>query len=144
MVRKLSIRNLRFGGIWILLVIYMAAGGNDDVRDGFVPFAAVVEAGDGADGVENAFGVRDLHAADLLDNTFGGETNVLAAALEETGGVGVAVDAARIFDFEDFSEVSDVAPIEEVLFEGLTEGVIADGAFAAVALQFRFFRFGDE
>jgi hypothetical protein len=127
-----------FGGGWQLefgrVYSWLAAGGNDDAFDRLDPFAAVAEAGAGIDGAKDCVWAG-LGLVNILDQKFGGESEVLAAALVEAGGAGVAIDGAAAGELIFFAEQFGIAPIEEILFEVGALAVVADGAFTLVAVH---------
>jgi hypothetical protein len=65
----------RFGGGWRLEIGRgcgeLGAGGNDDVLNGFNPFATVVEAGAGVDGTKDGVWAGS-GVINILDQEFGG------------------------------------------------------------------------
>ncbi|HVA16920.1 MAG TPA: hypothetical protein VMV59_04305 [Candidatus Dormibacteraeota bacterium] len=106
--------------------------GDDDARGRVDPFACVVDARDGADGANDGVG-RDGHFADAFDDAFESETKIQAAAREQAGGVGMAVDGREITEMIALDEVEGIAPVEEIEFDGGAGGMIADAAFGGVA-----------
>ena len=90
----------------------------------------------------DAKGAKDSHAAgrglvDVLDNTFADATKIGAAAFEEIGSGSVAVNggARRELIVERYGGFR--APTDEVGFDGIAVGMLADGAFAGVAFEGR-------
>jgi hypothetical protein len=112
----------------------LAAGGNDNAFDRLDPFATVVEAGAGIDGAKNCVWAGPC-LVNIFDKEFGGEAEILAAALVEASGARVAIDGAVIGESVLFANQFGVAPIDEILFEVGAPGVVADGAFALVAVH---------
>ena len=97
------------------------------------PLAFVVEAGADADGAENSFGGGD-DLVGVLDDEVGGEAQVFAALLHESGGACVAIDGAKIAQAILLADEIHVAPVEKMLFDADAVGMVADDAFARVAL----------
>ena len=94
--------------------------------------AVVGEAGLGADGSDDCIG-SGFGIGAFFDHTVEGEAHVAPAEFEEPEGVSVAVDGV----FGDFVVDGDRAggsPVEEVEFDQVAVGVIANVALTAVAL----------
>lgn len=90
----------------------------------------------------DAKGAKDSHAAwrgfvDALDNAFADTTKIGATTFQESGSDSVAVDggARRKLIIEGNGVFR--APINEVGFDGIAVGMVADGAFAGVAFERR-------
>lgn len=114
----------------------LVAVGNDEASGWLDPFAAVVDAGAGVDGAEDDIGIG-LGLIGMLDEKFGGEAQVLTAALVETQGARVAIDGVVIREIVILLNQVGAAPTDEGLFQVCAVGVMADGAFARVALKLR-------
>lgn len=119
----------RAGG-WDVLV----AMGDDDFFAGFVPVAAVVDAGEGADGADDGVGGRD-DALGLFDEEAEGVTGLLGAEAEEAEGVAVPVDDAAVGEAEFVGDDGRTVPVKDGLVDCLSFGVIADGAVGYVAVK---------
>lgn len=90
----------------------------------------------------DAKGAKDCHAAgrsfvDALDNTFADATKIGATAFDEAGSGGVAVNGGARRELITEGNGGFRAPIDEVGFDGVAVGMVADGAFAGVALEGR-------
>jgi hypothetical protein len=59
---------------------------------------------------------------------------VFAASFDKAEGSGVAVDGAGVGDIVLFGEVPDVAPVDKFFLDLFAVGMLADDAFALVAL----------
>jgi len=86
--------------------------------------AFVVDAGADADGADDAFGGGDDRVG-VLDNELGGEAEIGAALLQEAGGAGVAIDGAEIVQAVLVADRIGIVPVEEMLFDAGTFGVVA-------------------
>ena len=64
--------------------------------------------------------------------------NILAAAKGESGGMSMAVDGAVVVEVVHFRNPPGGTPADEFLFDGGAVGMVADDAFAAVAVEIRF------
>jgi hypothetical protein len=91
----------------------------------------VIEARIGANGAKD--GIRRDGGEGKLKDIVEHGAEVLAAAFEEAGGAGVTVNGACVVQAELLGNVKDVAPFQEILFDGLAVGVAADGTLALVA-----------
>ena len=98
-----------------------------------------IDARAGADGAQEDIGIG-LGLIGMFDQKFGGKAQIPAAAFVKTLGVRVAIDGVVIREFILLLNQVGVAPTEEVLFDIGAVGVMADGAFAGVALGSREFR----
>lgn len=126
LIVRLAIRILGGGGWGGRL------GGVDDFSDRFDPFAVAGEATGGANGLDYVV-ASDFGGVYLLDDAVEGVADVAAAAGEEAGGMGVAVDGRVVGDSEIAGDGVGTFPIEEGVFDGLALGMMADTASAAVA-----------
>lgn len=109
-------------------------GGNDEPPGWLDPFAAIVDACAGMDSAEDDIGIGS-GLVGVLDEEFGGETQVLAATLVKTLGARVTIDGVVIRELVILLNQLGVAPTDEGLFDVGAVGVTADGAFARVALE---------
>ncbi|HEV2314350.1 MAG TPA: hypothetical protein VGR94_03520 [Candidatus Acidoferrales bacterium] len=87
-------------------------------------------------------GAKDSHAAgrslvDALDDTFADATKIAAAAFEEPGSGSVTVNRGARGELIIEGDGGFRAPIDEVGLDGIAVRMIADGAFAGVALEGR-------
>ncbi|HEV2488951.1 MAG TPA: hypothetical protein VGT03_04020 [Candidatus Acidoferrales bacterium] len=105
-----------------------------DARDGLVPPHRVAEAGVGANGFDVGRG-SELEFFAALENVFDGEEVIAAAPVVEAGGMSVAIEDAAIVEIEIAGDVVGAAPMDEGFFDGFEIGMMADGAFAAVAVE---------
>jgi hypothetical protein len=96
--------------------------------------AFVVDAGADADGADDAFGGGDYRVG-VLDDQLGGEAEIGATLLQEAGSAGVATDEAEIAQAALIADRSVIGPVEGMLFDVGTFGVVADGAFAGVTFE---------
>ena len=71
-------------------------------------------------------------------------TDIQTTALEESGGVGVAVDGAVTFELVDVDNFVRFAPVDEVFFDFLAAGMLADLAFALVIVERGRFELGEK
>lgn len=90
----------------------------------------------------DAKGAKNRHGAgrgfvDALDNTFADATIIGAAAFEEASSGSVAVNGGARREMIIEGNGGFRAPIDEVGFDGVAVGMVADGAFAGVALEGR-------
>lgn len=90
----------------------------------------------------DAKGAKNCHAAgrgliDSLDNTLADATKIGAAAFEEAGSGSVAVNGGARRELIIEGDGGFRAPIDEVGFDGIAVGMVADGAFAGVAFEGR-------
>jgi hypothetical protein len=95
---------------------------------------AGADAGADADGADDAFGGGDYRAG-VLDVQLGGEAEIGATLLQEAGSAGVATDEAEIAQAALIADRSGIGPVEGMLFDVGTFGVVADGAFAGVTFE---------
>ncbi len=97
--------------------------------------ALVVNQGTGADGVNDRHGGR-LDGFGLLGDVNRRVANVQHAFLEESGGMGVAIDGPRGQAIV-MGDSGSAVPVEEIEFDFDALLVFADGAFAGVAAERR-------
>ena len=88
----------------------------------------------------DAKGAKNCHAAgrgfvDVLDDTFADATKIGAAAFDEASGGSVAVSGGARGELIIERNGGFRAPIDEVGLDGIAVGMVADGAFAGVALE---------
>ena len=88
----------------------LAAGGNDNALHRLDPFATVVEASAGIDGAKNCVWARPC-LVNIFDKEFGGEAEILAAALVEASGARVPIDGAVIGESVLLADQFSIAPI---------------------------------
>lgn len=119
----------RAGGSGVLVAV-----GDDDLFAGFVPVAAVVDAGEGADGADDGVGGGD-DALGLLDEEAEGVSRFFGAEAEEAEGVAVPVDDAAVAEIEFVGDDGRTVPVKDGLVDCLSFGVIADGAVGYVAVE---------
>lgn len=113
----------------------LRAGGRYDMSGGgFGPLAAIIKASEGANGAQNFEGGRHLDTVDVFKNFVDDNGDVLLALLEQAGGACVAVEGA-VIDLIFFIDVIGVAPVEEIGFDDVAMGMLADLAEAAVAFK---------
>ena len=98
------------------MVDVIGAGGLD-------PFAVMVEVGVDAGGADDDVGVFQGAGFGLLQEIFQDAGELLFAAAEEAGGVGVAVDGRAIAEAVFAGDFIGAAPAEEVGFDGVAEGM---------------------
>lgn len=96
--------------------------------------AVLVEAGTGADGVDDFGGGRD-DAFGFFDDEFEGTNGVAAALGVEAGGLDVAVDGGGVEVVIFASDAGGTVPVEVVVLDGLAVRVAADGAADAVVVE---------
>ena len=65
---------------------------------------------------------------------FEGVAHVQTTPVHEAGGVGMAIDAAIVVEIVFESDVCRIAPVEDVIVNFRAIGMVADEAFALVAL----------
>ncbi|HYL47420.1 MAG TPA: hypothetical protein VEU52_10365 [Candidatus Limnocylindrales bacterium] len=99
---------------------------------GFDPLAVVVEVGVDTGGADDDVGVFEGASFGLFQEVFQDAGELLFAAAEEAGGVGMAVDGGSTPEAVFAGDFFGAAPAEEVGFDGVAERVGADGAEAAV------------
>ena len=78
-----------------------------------------------------------------LDEISEREAEVVVAAGEKPGGMGVAVNGSFVGEFVIDGNLVGAVPMEEGLLDGLAFGVAADRAFPFVARKFRNWRIDD-
>ena len=116
------------GGERISVLVCM----REDVSLGrFYPLALLVEAGAGADGVDDFVGGGD-DAFCFFDDEFEGTDGVAAALGVEAGGSDVAVDGGGVEGGVFAGDAFGAVPVQVVVFDGFAVGVAADGAADAV------------
>jgi hypothetical protein len=100
----------------------------------FDPLAIGIDMRGGDDGADD--GVRgDLDHRGLFDDVGERGTNAGAAAVEKSGGVGVAIDGGVVGDAVVGGDGVRAAPVEVVLLDKVAVGMAADGALALVARE---------
>jgi hypothetical protein len=99
------------------------------------PAAVFGETAVGADGADDAAG-RGLHLTSALDDEFKRAADMASAAVEETGGVRMAVESGVVRDAVFLDDLGGAAPVEEGFFDGGAVGVFADGAASRVSPVF--------
>ena len=104
----------------------------DDALLGWIdPLAFVVEAGAGADGVDDFVSGGD-DAFGFFDDEFEGADGVAAALGVEAGGLDVAVDGGGVERGVFAGDACGAVPVEVIVFDGFAVGAAADGAAEAV------------
>ncbi len=134
--------------------------GGLDVRDGNLPgrldpFARLRDVGVGANGVRDGVGRDHLDFVDALDEVSERGAQVALAAVEESHGVGMAVDGGFIGEIVIGGDFGGALPVEGGFLDGLSFGMAADAGasltylrppgdkLALVAGKFRNFRIDD-
>ena len=107
---------------------------NDDGLRGADPVAFAVQLGIEANGADDGGG-RHIYRVHMFEERLERDANRLAATCEQSGGVGVAVNRGVIREAELFGDVDRMAPVKEIVFDGVAVGMSANGAFARMALQ---------
>jgi hypothetical protein len=108
--------------------------GEDDTGGWFDPIARVVEASVGADGAND--GVRGRSGArGAFENVLEDGANVAPALVEEAEGVSVRVNRAIVRQLIISGDVPNLAPVEKFLLDGRAIRMMANGAFARMALE---------
>ena len=118
---------IRLGGGWDIVVFDDQAFGGYDVG------AVIAEAGAnfyGADDVADA----GAGIASSFDDAGEGGADGLAPAPPEADGVHMAVEAREAGEFVVVDDARAGRPVEEGFVNGVALGVVADGAFAGVAI----------
>lgn len=87
---------------------------------------------------ENAHGAKDGVAGDIgavhaFEDAFGDAAKPETALKGEAGGVRMAIDGGAAGKLERVRDACRIAPVEELAFDFLALGMIADGAFPGVA-----------
>lgn len=103
--------------------------GEDHLSGRRHPFPGVIDAGVGERGADDRAG-GDGNVVHLLEDAFEHPADISPAAVEEAGGVGVAIDGRAVGEVEVFGDVLRAAPIEEAFLDGDALGVFADRAAA--------------
>lgn len=98
------------------------------------PLAREREAGIGADGSNDGV-CCCLCAVGVLDDFVEGGVEILAAPLDKSGGMGVAIDGSLAAQLLGLVDPPGIVPVEEFLFDDFAIGVIADRALALMALE---------
>lgn len=96
--------------------------------------AVAVETRKELDGADDGVG-RNFDGHSALDDRFQGEANGVGAAVEETRGVGMAVDRRVVGDAVVLGDLDRAAPLQEILLDGFAVGMAADVAFAIVSAR---------
>lgn len=117
-------------------------GGVNHVGGRFVPFAAGVDAGVGANGSDDGVSAG-VDAVGFFDEKFEGTADVLAAAIEEAGGARVSVDDPSFGEVKFLGDENGMLPAEKFLVDFVAVGMLADLAFAGMALEGSEFARGD-
>lgn len=108
-----------------------------DALLGFDPPVLVGEAGIGADGGDDSVS-GGLNVCGAFEEKIEDGAKVLAALGVEAGGTRVAVDGRPVEGVINGEQAADglrTVPVDEKLLDGFAVGMIADCAFAAVALE---------
>jgi hypothetical protein len=108
------------------------AGDDEDARGRVNPFSLVVDAGVGADGADDGV-CGDLDLVDALEKAFEDEPEIPAAAGEEPGDVGMAVNGGAVGEVVVDGNIGGAVPMDEGFLDGLAVGVMADAALALVS-----------
>lgn len=95
--------------------------------------AVIAEAGANFDGANDVAG-GGVGIAGSFDDAVEGGADGLAPASPEADGVDVAIEARETGEFVVVDDGRAVRPVEEGFVNGLAVGVVADGAFAGVAI----------
>lgn len=105
----------------------------DDVS-GLCRFVGTVGGRPGASGTSNgAGGVGSLFGA--FSEPFEDPIDLALAALEESSGVGVAVNRGAVGEAIFDGGFAGVTPVKEIALDGIAVGMAADAAKAAVAVE---------
>jgi hypothetical protein len=124
----------------VFTFVARAAGGvlvamNDEhFFAGFVPVAALVEAGEGADGSDDGVSGGD-DALGLFDEEAEGVAGVFKPLTEEAEGVSMAVENAAVAEVEFEGDGGRAVPVKDGFVNGVAFGVVADGAMGYVSLE---------
>ena len=105
---------------------------DDQAFGGYDVGAVIAEAGVNFDGTDDVADTG-VGIAGSFDDAVEGGADGLAAASPEADGVDVAVEAGEAGEFVVVDDAGAGRPVEEGFVDGLTFGVVADGAFAGVA-----------
>ena len=101
---------------------------------GVGPAAVFIDVGQEADGVEDVAGGEAL-VISTLDDIAEGEVEIASAQSEKIEGVGVVVNGGAGLEFPAAFDGVGTAPLQEGFFDIFAVGMVADGAFAGVALE---------
>lgn len=96
--------------------------------------AFVVEATVGADGADDVVG-SGCDVCGLFEDETEAMTELIGTLFEEAEGVGMAVNAAAMAESEFPGDVGGAAPVEEIVFDGLAGGMLADDAANRVIVE---------
>jgi len=102
--------------------------------DGVGPAAVFVDVGEEADGVEDVGGGEAL-VVGVLDDIAEAELEIASAQSEKVEGVGVVVDGGTGVEVPEALDGIGAAPLQEGFFDKFAARMLADGAFAGVALE---------
>ncbi len=108
--------------------------GDDALLGRLDPLAFLVEAGAGADSIDDFVGGGD-DAFGFFDDEFERTDGVAAAFGVEAGGLYVAVDGGGVEGVVFAGDASGAVPVEVVVFDGRAVGVAADGASDTVVVE---------
>ena len=106
-------------------------------RGGPDPAAFIVDLRKDADSTQDGAGGR-RNLAKAFDSAFAGSAETEAATAEQAGGVGVTVERRAGGNGELVADGCAGAPMDEIGLDGFAVGMPADGAFADVAFERRF------
>ncbi|MFZ0640604.1 MAG: hypothetical protein WA020_01510 [Candidatus Acidiferrales bacterium] len=126
---------LRAGGITFRVGMLGDVNVSDDgALCGLDPLAVLGDLREDAHGAEDSSGC-ERGFVDAFENAFGDATKIEAAALEQAGGRGVTVNGRARRELIIDGDGGLGAPTDEVVVDGGTVGMVANGAFAGVARE---------
>ncbi|HKW89587.1 MAG TPA: hypothetical protein VJN21_12615 [Candidatus Acidoferrales bacterium] len=117
--------------LWALELVDV---GDEGLPRRFDPLAVVGDMSVDAHSTEDRVAV-DFRSAHAFENAFGDDAEILPAASHEAGSVGVVIEGGATGEFILFRDTRRLAPTEEIVLDLFALRMIADGAFAGVAIE---------
>ena len=113
------------------------AGRDDNFNGRLYPTAVVVNATEGANGLEDVASCG-CEVFDFFDDVGRGHADIFHAARVNAGGVSVTVDDAGVAEVVVVGDGAGGMPVEKVLFKEFAIEMVADDAFTGVTIERRF------
>ena len=106
--------------------------GDDGFAWGFVPLAVVVDVAVNAGGADDGFG-GDADGAAVFEDGLEGVAEIAAAKIIEAESAGMAVEGFGVVKIVFADDGGGADPVDEIVFDEIAVGMMADEAFAGVA-----------
>ncbi|HEV2299498.1 MAG TPA: hypothetical protein VGR72_13405 [Candidatus Acidoferrales bacterium] len=100
----------------------------------FDPLAVLGDVSEDAHGAKNCV-PGHLGVVHTFEDAFGDAAEIAAAAGEEAGGLSVTIERGNARQIIFAVDLRGAVPVQEIVVDLLAAGMIADGAFAGVALK---------